>query len=637
MNFRQDINGLRALAVLAVVIFHFNPQWLSGGFSGVDVFFVISGFLMTSIIFNGIEKNTFNLFKFYNARANRIIPVLTAVSLVLLIFGWFYLAPNDYSNLGRQIEKASYFTSNLLFARESGYFDTSAHTKWLLHTWSLSIEWQFYIFFPIIIIALKNYLSIKKLKFIVLILFICSFIYGVYTTSSDSKTAYFSLFCRAWEMFLGGLAFLYPWKLKSKISQLFVQLIGLTLILISYFLITEDTPWPGYMALIPVIGAYLIVVSQYQHNFILNNVVMQNIGKWSYSIYVWHWPLVVLGTYFTLVNWWIYGLPLALLLGCLSYYFIEKINFKRYSSWKEIYKVKPFYFFIIIFLMGYAVKEAEGMKFHYSKDVLNIIEPPSSNLNLICNPLAGHQKLNECTIGNKSNIKAILVGDSHSASILPSVTDAIDLQKEGVVMLSTAGCPYILNASFNSAYSYCPEINRIRFEYLSKIKDTPIFIVNRYLQRLEGENDPSKENRQIIFFKNRLESKDAKYKAFSENLNKTICEISKQSNVFIVMTIPEQGKNIPQFMARNIILKKENEDLSISYKEYLHRSARINSVLKMVAYSCGAKVLSPADILCKSGKCVSQHNGQPIYTDGDHLNAHGNKLLAPMFREAFSQ
>jgi peptidoglycan/LPS O-acetylase OafA/YrhL len=637
MNFRQDINGLRALAVLAVVIFHFNPQWLPGGFSGVDVFFVISGFLMTSIIFNGIEKNTFNLFKFYNARANRIIPVLAVVSLVLLIFGWFYLAPNDYSNLGRQIEKTSYFTSNLLFARESGYFDTAAHTKWLLHTWSLSIEWQFYIFFPIIIIAFKNYFSIKKLKFIILILFISSFVYGVYTTSRDSNTAYLSLFCRAWEMFLGGLAFLYPWTFKNKISQLFVQLIGLTLILISYFLITEDTPWPGSMALIPVIGAYLIVVSQYQQNFILNNVVMQNIGKWSYSIYVWHWPLVVLGTYFSLVNWWIYGIPLALLLGCLSYYSIEKINFKRYSSWKEIYRVKPFYFFIIIFLMGYAVKETDGMKFHYSKDVLNIIEPPSSNLNLICNPLAGHKKLNECTIGNKSNIKAILVGDSHSASILQSVTDAIDLQKEGVVVLSTAGCPYILNASFNSAYSYCPEINRIRFEYLSKIKDTPIFIVNRYLQRLEGENDPSKENRQIIFFKNRFENKDEKYKAFSENLNKTLCEVSKKANVFIVTAIPEQGKNIPQFMARNIILKKENEDLSISYNEYLQRSARINSVLKKVAYTCGAKVLSPADILCKSGKCVSQHNGQPIYTDGDHLNAHGNKLLAPMFRVAFSQ
>ena len=255
MNFRYDINGLRAIAVLAVVLFHFNPQWLPGGFAGVDVFFVISGFLMTSIIFSGVEKNTFNLFKFYNARANRIVPVLAAMSTVLLIFGWFYLLPTDYRDLGRQIEKSSLFISNLLFAKGGGYFDTAEHTKWLLHTWSLSVEWQFYIFFPIIIIALKRFLSFSNLKRVVLGLFLASFIYCIYATYKDSKTAYFLLTSRAWEMLLGGLAFLYPWSLKSKYHQIITQCLGIVLIITSYFLISKDTPWPGYMALIPVLGA----------------------------------------------------------------------------------------------------------------------------------------------------------------------------------------------------------------------------------------------------------------------------------------------------------------------------------------------------------------------------------------------
>ena len=149
---------------------------------GGDVFFVISGFLMTSIIFSSVAKNSFNLFKFYNARANRIIPVLAAMSAVLLVFGWYFLIPPDYSSLGEQVTKSASFTSNLLFAKGGGYFDISEHTKWLLHTWSLSVEWQFYIFFPIIIIILKKYLNFSNLKRIVIGLFLASFIYCIYAT-----------------------------------------------------------------------------------------------------------------------------------------------------------------------------------------------------------------------------------------------------------------------------------------------------------------------------------------------------------------------------------------------------------------------------------------------------------------------
>lgn len=198
-------------------------------------FFVISGFLMTSIIFNGVEKDSFNLFKFYNARANRIIPVLAAVSAVLIIFGWFYLLPTDYSDLGKQIEKSALFISNLLFAEGGGYFDTAEHTKWLLHTWSLSVEWQFYICFPIIIITLKKYLNFTNLKRAVISLFIASFIFSMYATYKDSKTAYFLLTSRAWEMLFGGLAFLYPWSLKNKLQQISTQCFGLILIGTSYF------------------------------------------------------------------------------------------------------------------------------------------------------------------------------------------------------------------------------------------------------------------------------------------------------------------------------------------------------------------------------------------------------------------
>ena len=490
MQFRYDINGLRAIAVLAVVIFHFNPQFLPGGFAGVDVFFVISGFLMTSIIFNGVEKNTFSLFKFYNARANRIIPVLAVMSAVLIVFGWFYLIPSDYRDLGRQVEKSSLFISNLLFAKGGGYFDTAEHTKWLLHTWSLSVEWQFYIFFPIIIIALKKYLSLNNLKRVVIGLFLASFIYCVYATYKDSKTAYFLLTSRAWEMLLGGLAFLYPWSLQKKIKQITIQLLGIILIISSYFLMSKDTLWPGYMALIPVLGAYLIIVSNFKNNFIINNLVFNYIGKWSYSIYVWHWPLVVLGFYFAFENWWIYGIPLSILLGLLSYQFIESINFPRYSSWKEIYKVKPFYIFLVTLACGYTIKTTDGIASRLPEKA-QIAEEEKRN----SNPYeCDKQELYECVIGNPSNIKAIMIGDSHADSLTTSLSSIFNLKSEGIISLSTSSCPLILNLQYYDKKNFCPEINKQRLILLQskKYKNIPIILAGRYPSYLIGENDPDR-------------------------------------------------------------------------------------------------------------------------------------------------
>ena len=497
MNFRYDINGLRAIAVIAVVLFHFNPQWLPGGFAGVDVFFVISGFLMTSIIFNGVEKNTFNLFKFYNARANRIVPVLAAMSAVLLVFGWFYLMPTDYRDLAKQIEKSSVFISNLMFAKGGGYFDTAEHTKWLLHTWSLSVEWQFYIFFPIIIITLKKYLNFVNLKRVVIGLFLASFIYCIYATSKDSKTAYFLLTSRAWEMLLGGLAFLYPFSLKNKLQQICTHFFGLILIVASYFLISKDTPWPGYMALIPVFGAYLIIVSNYQNNKLINNPVFSNIGKWSYSIYVWHWPLVVLGFYFAFEDWRIYGIPLSIFLGFLSYQFIEKINFPRFVSWKYIYKVKPLYIFLIILGCANIIKENNGLDFQkYGRlsqvseknSFLNHYEQQHKNLYetywLKCNTYSSLTdkktfETDPICIEKKGNGGVFLWGDSHAESLSYGLRTLLKDHNIPFYQKTSAGCHALLaetkrlEGTFKTA---CDHSNTVAIQSIEKLKPKIVII-----------------------------------------------------------------------------------------------------------------------------------------------------------------
>lgn len=357
MSFRYDINGLRAIAVIAVVLFHFNPTWVPGGFTGVDVFFVISGFLMTGIIFRGLESGNFNLFKFYVARANRIIPALAVLCLVLLVFGWFYLMPLDYRALGKHVASSIGFLSNVIYWRESGYFDAASHEKWLLHTWSLSVEWQFYILYPVVLVAIKKFLSLENLKRLIVVGTVLAFAFSVVATMKWPNSAYYLLPTRAWELMLGGVAFLYPWSLSESRKKV-AELTGLALILCSYAFVSSDVPWPGHFALLPVLGSYLMIVSNQQSSFITNNAFFQYIGKWSYSIYLWHWPVVVYGYYFDIQGWVLYGLPLSVVLGFFSFKFTEGLKFKSFSRWLELLKVKPVYMVLLVSILGVFVAKA---------------------------------------------------------------------------------------------------------------------------------------------------------------------------------------------------------------------------------------------------------------------------------------
>ena len=322
---RADINGLRAIAVIAVVLFHFNSSWLPGGFAGVDVFFVISGFLMTGIIFKGLDQDNFSILKFYVARAKRIIPALAILCLVLLVFCWFFLTPSDYSTLGKHVGSSVVFLSNIVYWRESGYFDAASHEKWLLHTWSLSVEWQFYVVYPLVLIAMKKIMSLNAMKVTVFIGAILGFIFCLIITYKWPNSAYYLLPTRAWEMMIGGVAFLYPLELKEN-KKKFLELLGLALIVLSYIFISENSPWPGYFALFPVLGSFLLIQAQRRESIITGNVFFQKLGKWSYSIYLWHWPLVVILAYFDMTDLSLLCafLMLSLVLGFFSYKFIEQ-------------------------------------------------------------------------------------------------------------------------------------------------------------------------------------------------------------------------------------------------------------------------------------------------------------------------
>jgi peptidoglycan/LPS O-acetylase OafA/YrhL len=208
-NFRSDINGLRAWAVVAVVFYHFGIPGFGGGFVGVDVFFVISGFLMTGIVIRGLERDDLSLFGFYMARARRIVPALVGLCAVLLGLGWLLLLPPDYQMLATHSAYSLAFLSNVEFWLEAGYFDSASHEKWLLHTWSLSVEWQFYLILPVVLWVVWRIRPGRTMQmWAVGLTLLASSAASIWTTSTQPSAAFYLLHTRAWEMLGGGLVFL---------------------------------------------------------------------------------------------------------------------------------------------------------------------------------------------------------------------------------------------------------------------------------------------------------------------------------------------------------------------------------------------------------------------------------------------
>lgn len=555
MKFRKDINGLRAFAVIAVVLFHFNASWMPGGFAGVDVFFVISGFLMTGIIFRGIEQDDFSILKFYIARANRIIPAMALLCLVLFAVGWFYLTPIEYRALGKHAASSVSFISNFVYFTEAGYFDAASHEKWLLHTWSLSVEWQFYIIYPLVLIALRKFMSINTMKITIVIGTILGFIFCAWATYKYPSASYYLFPTRAWEMMAGGVAYLYPFTLQESRKKI-VEWLGLALVVGSCFLISATNPWPGYLAIFPVLGSFLIIQAQRNDSIITGNVVFQKIGAWSYSIYLWHWPFVVIIYTFSLPEYYIYlGITLSTLLGFLSYKYIEKIRFRNdFSGLLSYLRSKPIYIAGVIGLLGSMLflKSESLTPFRLTADQITVIEqqqqdPRGASCGNVKNGVSP-----SCTYGD-GPIKAIVIGDSHANAQMVSIGNKASQNGGSILSLALSGCPTIENTytadingenlDYNCGKLVANTINIAKTEY----PGTPVIIINRLSQYLEGYNEyvglhPEPPNKFVDQFF--TERSDEYRESLTGHMVDTICKFTENNPVYLVRPTPELKKNV---------------------------------------------------------------------------------------------
>jgi peptidoglycan/LPS O-acetylase OafA/YrhL len=643
--FRNDINALRAWAVLSVVFYHFSIRGFSGGFVGVDVFFVISGFLMTGIIVKGLEGQKFSLLDFYFARIRRILPGLTGLSIAVIAIGWFLLAPDDYVKMAEHVQDALVFTSNNTFRKESGYFDALSHDKWMLHTWSLSVEWQFYIILPFIVwISWVIGKSRKIVCGVLACIALISLVSCILKTESDAAKAFYMLKYRCWEMVFGGIVYFFDaWKKTSEKSHKISFYIGGGLILWSVIFINSGDAWPGYLAIVPVLGASLYIYASSSAAIINNLSFVQWIGYRSYSIYLWHWPIVVLLAYYQKSNsfFWVFmGLIVSLLLGGISYRFIEEPA-RNGSKKKNNYALFVILLAVVaVFSLAKHVVSAAGIPARVNEDVLRVASEQNNAAKGARDCIFDKDKKMgplSCVYGEGA-ARAIVIGDSHASALVTAVQVAAGEVDNKVYIWSRAACPLVRGVVAKIGQDCDAFVGWVFGHLKHEPNNIPVVLIERSSLYAFGSNEGRIGNKipsPPVYFDKPHDSPDPVFlKELRERSIATICELSEGRKVYLVRPIPEMKVSVPQIMARYKMQQVEKR-VSLSLTEYYARHKFVFDLQDEAKIRCGVEILDPLPYLCDKDYCYGDLNGRPLYFDDDHLSEFGNKVLVPMFSRIF--
>lgn len=639
MDYRSDLTGLRAIAVVAVMFYHFGVPAFGGGFAGVDVFFVISGYLMTRIIVGGLSSGNFSFSTFYLSRAKRIIPALAVVCLALLIFGLWYLGRRDFYLLSKHAVFSQLFVSNFAYRNEAGYFEPDAHEKWLLHTWSLSVEWQFYLLYPVVLAAVNRFwrADTRAFRGVLWLLTVISFAACVFTTWVKPVDAFFLLFQRAWELLAGGLVYVYSPILRGRLENRLIELAGLMLIAVSIVALSSVTPWPGYAAAIPVAGACLILLAA-PKSFWADNPITQAIGKWSYSIYLWHWPLHVAVHYFDWEQtvWNSSFLILAsVTLGYLSYRYVEEPC--RHSTFasaltgrKVVLLAMPV---VVLGIVGVATK---GLPVRLPEMAVAIETDRAyirGNPLALCSQVQSLHGQNACNVGDVSRPPEVAVlGDSHAGALMPAIKNVAKESDTSVLALLTGACPPIAGIQRIKGMpgNECKRYIQSSLALLNEIDSIrTVVLIARWSVYVEGYTEKSGGPFALFDELGGFQAKKQRHEYHSKLVD-SLCSMAKSHEVYVVLPVPEQGKNIPRDMVRRLITDSGQAVPAISYADYAKRNAVVLGALDEASKNCNVRLLDPKPYLCGKTICPGVVGGRPIYYDDDHLNEFGSSLVAGM-------
>ncbi|CDS52596.1 O-antigen acetylase [Polaromonas sp. CG9_12] len=649
--FRTDINGLRAWAVAAVIFYHFGIPGFSGGFVGVDVFFVISGFLMTGIVVASLERGHFSLLAFYLARARRIMPALMALCVVLLALGWWVLLPVDYAALGVHAVFSLVFLSNIRFWREAGYFDAASHEKWLLHTWSLAVEWQFYLLLPLLLMAVWKWRPGRRpLGMAMAVVLLISLALSVVTTPLRPTAAFYLLPTRAWEMLAGGMACLLAHRgILTARQRNALEAAGLALVIGAMAGFDTASPWPGWHALVPVLGTVAVLLAARSASPWTGHAAAQWLGTRSYSLYLWHWPVMVALGY---LEWQTEapavaaGLALTLVLGDLSYRLVERPAQMQLGRLRQGWGGAVLLgMALVVMAPVLGIRANDGVAGRFSA-AIDMMSAESKNINPRrdeCHSDKGGNSSPSCLHGGQ-HLSAIVIGDSHADAVTTALAAAVASATDGIMQWTYGGCPALPGVSASPAFKEaqategyaCGEFMDWTMRQLDAVPgNVPVVVVHRLSFYAFGEPDPSKVAVPLVFFSQLHALATPEFlREFTAKVTDMACLMAKDRTVYLVRPIPEMPVDVPKSMSRALLFGQD-KDISISLAAYHQRHAFAWAAQDAARDRCGVRILDPLPYLCPQGRCQGARDGRPLYHDDDHLSEYGNKLLVPMFAEVF--
>lgn len=630
-DFRLDINGLRAWAVMVVVLYHFGVTGIGGGFAGVDVFFVISGYLMCGIITTGMERGDFSIWRFYLARARRILPALMVLCAAALVFGWFFLMPEEYQVLGRHARESVLFTSNLRYFEESGYFDVASQEKWLLHTWSLSVEWQFYLLLPLLLLLAAKLAPGRRAVGLALGgIFFVSLGICLWRTQVSPSEAFYMLQTRAWEMLAGALVFLAGRQAWSETVRRALELGGFVLILAAVLLFDKHDLWPGWRAVVPVLGASLVLLAARQRSCWTGTWPAQWLGTRSYSIYLWHWPLVVALAYLERLHdplWVALAIVASLLLGHLSYVWVEVPTRRGLARLSAVRGAAVLLVILVLVVVAAQQVRRSGFPDRLPEAIAQI-EAERENHNPRIGECLDPQA--SCVYGDEP-VRAILVGDSHADAVVTALQAALPAGEGGVLFRGGSGCPIAFGLQGEGKRAACGKLNQdLQAEHAAYPAGVPMILVVRLSEYVQGE-------RPMFYFDRPAgQFSEALLAQFRRHYLDTVCALAEQRPVYIVRPIPEMKGDVPTLLGRSQLFGHERE-VTLPFADYQRRHAFALSLQEEAAARCGAILLDPVPYLCSADSCRSAEGGRPLYRDADHLSEFGNRVLVPMFQGVFQR
>jgi peptidoglycan/LPS O-acetylase OafA/YrhL len=629
MKYRKEIDGLRAFAIIPVIFFHAGLQSFSGGFVGVDVFFVVSGYLIATLILSELARNEFKISNFYLRRVRRILPALFLMILACLPLAWMFMLPSDMKEFSQSMVSVVLFLSNILFWLKSGYFDSSAELKPLIHTWSLSIEEQFYILFPIICLIIFKF---SKRNIFLIFGFLVFF--GVWAAqliiTKYPAMAFYFLPTRGWEIICGALiAFILLKRnaafLKSVLVNQVLSLIGFSLILYSILVFNEFTPYPSFHTIIPVLGSALLIVFTRENTLVFKvftNKLIAYIGLLSYSLYLWHQPIFAFTKYIlvdSLSILLVFILTfISMAFAYLSYHIIEKPFRNKDKTSSKFLILTIGFAAILIIISGLAGHQTNGFidrnppnhlsnKFYYDLEMAPH-SPGIYGRGCVSN------SAEFCIVNEAKSESILMIGDSHSGDFLHAFKKFVEDRNLNAMQLTMGGCSFSPH-SFNHNNGQCGEAAKLLKKTIEKKQVSTIIFVNNFYQHLESLNEiDAKENLLFIsqLFKSALKNNiQILYFSPRPTLTKPLGRSAMANKLTQVKLREDKYKDLVESHIENFLVP-------LGLKNYNQRAVILDA---FCAHSS----------ICTNG----MHGGRPLYRDQNHLSGYGANLIFKDFIKNF--